>query len=274
MPTRPPSDQPSIELDDALEALFQGSPDEFIAGRDALAKRLRADGRREDAARVKALRRPSVAAWAVNQAARQRRADIAGLGELGAQLRRAQEEAVGGRQGADRLRELSSRRRSLVGELADAAFDVLRARGVASESHRDDIVATFEAVAADPDAAAKVLAGRLTRPIDAPVGFGAPEGVVVAMGDDSPKRAMGKARPGDGRGTRRIHVLDAAEVRKARARAARAAEALDAAEREVARLEKALTTARQEAARARDAAARAEAAADAAESAAGRSRRD
>lgn len=271
MPTRPSPGQPSIDLDDALEALFLGAPDEFIAGRDALAKRLRAEGRREDAARVKSLRRPSVAAWAVNQAARRRRPDVTALAELGVKLRRAQDEALAGGQ-SDRLRDLGARRRSLVASLADAAFDGLRGRGVASESHRDDLVATFEAVAADPDAATKVLAGRLTRPLDPPVGFGPADGVVVAMGDDSARQSSGKARPSDDDGSRRVHVLDAAEVRKARARAARASDVLDTAAREVARLEKALTVARQDVARARDAAARAEAAAAAAESAAGRSR--
>ncbi|HVF76290.1 MAG TPA: hypothetical protein VM938_14740 [Acidimicrobiales bacterium] len=270
MPRRPAPRQ-SVAFDDALDALFEGVVDDFIARRDALAKELRADGRREDAARVKSIRRPSVAAWAVNHVARRRRDDVARLAALGDQLRKAQDEAVARGERSSRLRDLGAQRRSLVGELADAAFDVLRDRGVASESHRDDIAATFEAVAADPDAATKVLAGRLTRALEAPIGFGASEGVVVSMGDDTTKRTpSAKPRAGGGR-TPRVHVLDAAEVRKARARAARAAEAWETAEREVARLEQALTVARQEAAQARDAAARAEAAAAAAESAVSRS---
>ena len=52
-------------------ARLYGLPlDEFTAERDAVAKRLRADGEREEAARIKKLRKPSVPAWAVNQAAR------------------------------------------------------------------------------------------------------------------------------------------------------------------------------------------------------------
>src|SRR5207253_699169 len=46
------------EVDD----LYGLALDEFVPRRDALAKRLRADGRREEAAEVGALRKPSVAA--------------------------------------------------------------------------------------------------------------------------------------------------------------------------------------------------------------------
>ena len=51
-------------LDEADE--LYGLPlDEFTAARDALAKRLRGEKRREDADAVKALKRPSVAAGAI-----------------------------------------------------------------------------------------------------------------------------------------------------------------------------------------------------------------
>ncbi len=42
----------------------------FVPERAALVKALRAEGRREDAAQVAKLRKPSVAAWAVNQLVR------------------------------------------------------------------------------------------------------------------------------------------------------------------------------------------------------------
>jgi hypothetical protein len=44
--------------------------DEFTAARDAEAKRLRAEGDAEAAKAVKALRKPSRAAWAINRAVR------------------------------------------------------------------------------------------------------------------------------------------------------------------------------------------------------------
>ena len=44
--------------------------DRFVAERDALAKQLRGDGRREEADAVKKLPKPTRAAWAVNAAVR------------------------------------------------------------------------------------------------------------------------------------------------------------------------------------------------------------
>ena len=59
----------AVAADDA-DALYGLPLDAFVAERDALAKRLRTDGRGGDADEVKALRKPSVAAWAVNQVVR------------------------------------------------------------------------------------------------------------------------------------------------------------------------------------------------------------
>ena len=54
------------ELETALLAVYHGPFDEFISRRDALAKQLRAAKRREDADRVKALRKPSRTAWVLD----------------------------------------------------------------------------------------------------------------------------------------------------------------------------------------------------------------
>ena len=56
--------------DDAVDRLYGLPREEFIGERDALAKELRAGGRRDEAAAVKALGKPTVAAWAANQAVR------------------------------------------------------------------------------------------------------------------------------------------------------------------------------------------------------------
>jgi hypothetical protein len=51
------------ELETALVAVYRGPLEEFVSRRDALVKQLRAAKRREDADRVKALRKPSRTAW-------------------------------------------------------------------------------------------------------------------------------------------------------------------------------------------------------------------
>jgi len=55
-----------------VERLYGLDLDEFIPARDATARRLRSDGRREQADHVKALRKPSNPAWIVNRLARAR----------------------------------------------------------------------------------------------------------------------------------------------------------------------------------------------------------
>jgi hypothetical protein len=54
------------ELETALVTVYRGPLEEFVARRDALAKQLRAAKRRDDADRVKALRKPSRTAWVLD----------------------------------------------------------------------------------------------------------------------------------------------------------------------------------------------------------------
>ena len=53
--------------DSDIDALFQLPPGEFTAARNALASRLKKGGHADEAEAVKALPKPSVSAWAVNQ---------------------------------------------------------------------------------------------------------------------------------------------------------------------------------------------------------------
>jgi hypothetical protein len=56
----------------AITDLYRAPLDEFVSRRDALAKELRAAGDREGAAAIKALKKPSRAAWALNLAVLER----------------------------------------------------------------------------------------------------------------------------------------------------------------------------------------------------------
>jgi hypothetical protein len=155
-----------------VERLFGLAPAAFVAARDEAARRLKREGDAEAAARVKALRRPSLSAWAVNQLARERRADLARLLEAGERLRAAHEAAVSGA-GATELRVATRTERQAVAGLLEAAVEVLTAAGhPATDATRDRIAATLHAAAADPAAAEQVGRGRLTHDLD-PSGFGA-----------------------------------------------------------------------------------------------------
>ncbi len=79
-----------------VDGLFAAGPEEFVARRQALVKLLKASGDRERAAEVAALRRPTVAAWAVNQLARRHPDELRHLLDLGRELEEAHEGLLGG----------------------------------------------------------------------------------------------------------------------------------------------------------------------------------
>ena len=159
--------------------------DEFTSGRNELERRLRRDGDREQAEAVKSLRKPTVAAWALNQLARRRRADVERLVAAGERLRGAQEALL---QGGDRdaLSAAAADERSLVGELArDAA------------ALEEKLRATLHAAATDEEAASELLSGRLVRDREAVGLFGLAE----APAETARPRSRRAAKPaGRGRG--------------------------------------------------------------------------
>src|SRR5215207_3575126 len=63
----------ATSLDDEIDALYDVELDRFTVERNDLAKRLRKEGRPDDATAVAALKKPSVAAWITNQLARRNR---------------------------------------------------------------------------------------------------------------------------------------------------------------------------------------------------------
>ena len=94
-----------------------------MAARDALARSLRKGGERDEAERVRALRRPSPAAWTINQLARDD--DLDAMPELlaaGERLREAQDAALAGRADArDELRAAMGGQRAAIDALLAAA---------------------------------------------------------------------------------------------------------------------------------------------------------
>ena len=111
---------------EAIEALYAETPDRFVAGRNELAARLKEAGDAEAAKKVAALRKPTVAAWAVDSLARVSPCELEALIRAGAELASAQREVAAGGS-ADRLREAADERRRLVDQLVRASADALRA---------------------------------------------------------------------------------------------------------------------------------------------------
>src|SRR5207253_1009285 len=111
-----------------LDALYSEPLETFIAARNALAKALVQAADREGAAVVKALRKPSVAAWALNQLSHTRPAEVERLLAAGEELRDAQHDAL---EGGDpsRLREARRAHDGEVDRFAGMAAEVLSDSG-------------------------------------------------------------------------------------------------------------------------------------------------
>jgi hypothetical protein len=150
--------------DEAVDRLYGLPRDEFIGARDALARELRVANRREEAAAVKALPKPTVAAWAVNQAVRSQPPAARELWEAGDALAAAQEAILAGKGSGSDMRAATERERAAVEPLVDAARGLLTSTGGdLSEATIERVRETLHAAAIDPDARDEVAAGRATR---------------------------------------------------------------------------------------------------------------
>ncbi|HET6795261.1 MAG TPA: hypothetical protein VFH45_12490 [Acidimicrobiales bacterium] len=182
-------DDGGADLQAVADELYRLDPAEFTATRDARAGEVRKAGDRALSDAIKALRRPSTAAWVVNTAARRLPDEVARLADLGERLRHAQASLSG-----DQLRQLGRQRQQVVSGLARQAAAEARGLGhPVSEPIEREVESTFEAALADPAAAEAVRAGRLVRSLEhtgvGPVDL---EGAQAAGG------APAASRPGGG----------------------------------------------------------------------------
>jgi hypothetical protein len=214
---------PRVEEADELYGL---PLDEFVAARTALAKRLRQEGRADEAAEVGGLRKPSLALWAVNRAARRRAAELEAL------LAAADRVRGGDPDGDQELR-------GAVASLAETAAAELRDAGhAASDGTLQRVATTLRAAAASEGEERRALArGALDRELE-PAGFEAMAALAAAR---PPRSAPGTP---DGRSRRdaelRARVEEAERAlaaardreREARAEAERRARDAERARRE------------------------------------------
>ncbi|MGG7452427.1 hypothetical protein ACQ3HE_16115 [Plantibacter auratus] len=150
----------------------------FVAERKRLAVAARDDGDDDLATAILALRKPSVAAWALNVLTAHRPDLLSELEQLGSALGDAQRSGD-----ATALRTLGTERRSLIATLVTATVEAAAAEGVSlSGAVIETVRQSLQAASADADLAAQVSSGRLT---DAPTSSGAEWGGVVG-GPGSP----------------------------------------------------------------------------------------
>lgn len=232
------------QLDEIAAELYALPPDEFTKTRNARAGMAEGAVARD----VKALRKPTVAAWAVNLLARH--GQLGDALELSAALREAQDDLD-----AAEMSRLGRQRRQLVAALAKEAVELAKDAGVTvSAAAREDVEKTINAAVMDAAAAAAVMTGRLVKPLEA--GDIEPEALADAVGgsllgaptpvarDDLAERRARKAAEKAAREAERLaneteRVLARIDDRRAKAqeRVDHVRERIDDLRRDLARLE-------------------------------------
>ena len=216
-----------------IDALFELPLADFTAARNALASRLKKEGRVAEADRVKAMPKPPATAWAVNQIFWRHRKEMDRLLALGNKVRAAQRKSAGD------LRDLLAERRRMVSELTGRAAEILGSAGHAASPDATRRIATnLESLATWGNSDSEVQPGRLTADLE-PIGF---DGLAALLGGE-------KLEP-----AKVLQFRRAAEQKKT---AEDAAAARTEAKEAVKAAEKALTGARRNAERAQGAAAKA-----------------
>jgi len=209
----------------AIAQVYAGPLETFVARRDALARELRGAGKRDEAAEVKALRKPSRLAWVLNSGVQQN------AGAVDALVARVMAVLESQTRGGDVRGSLDALREAVRG-FADQA-----GRAAEQQSHvadAADLVHAALAVMGDAAAFEALRAGRL---VDVPE----PGGLDFLAWAATPAQSAHAAQPAPAAeaAPHAGAALEAAEaaLAAARTRAAEADRAFQSAESEVARAE-------------------------------------
>jgi uncharacterized coiled-coil protein SlyX len=191
-----------VDFEQATSRLYAAPVADFIAVRNELAKQLKADGDQLGSTRLKALRKPTVAAWLTNLVARERSGELDALLALGDEFREATADLDG-----VRLRALTPRRHQLLDQLTKAARDLAADEGQkVSADVAQKLRETLDAALVDPAAGDAVREGKLSSALRH-VGFGVVDedgepSTVTVLDEDrrrraEERRAKGKVTAGD-----------------------------------------------------------------------------
>jgi hypothetical protein len=225
-----------VDFSGDIDALYQVPLSEFIAARNALAARVKGEQGAEAAGAIKALQKPSIPAWVVNQLYWRDRREFEKLIQAGDRLRAAQQQRLAGHGDSDDLREASARRKEAIEALTARAREVMRSGGLTlSPDMLQRVATTIESLSAYGTSDAAPRAGRLVEEV-APPGLEALASLIPAGGSlaaslaaaltpsESGKAAAKKPKPD-------LRVVEArqADVEKAKSALAAAEAAVEEA---------------------------------------------
>jgi hypothetical protein len=207
-------------LERELDELYALPLDEFTKARNDLAQRLRKAHQSDAADEVKALKKPTLVAWAANTLARGERKRVKELLAAGERLRDAQQRALAGKAPADEVADASADERDAVRALVAAAREALGAR--ATPQLLDRLSQTLRAAAVDPAAGPLLERGRLTEEVKS-AGFAPLEAVRPARRRTDDLARAARARVKELRAEAKRLAKEASEADRAAREAERAA---------------------------------------------------
>src|SRR5918994_2483675 len=151
--------------EERLDELYREHPEGFVAGRDELARGLRGAGDGDAATRVKKLRRPTAAAWAINRAALTAPRETEEFADTSRRVEEAQGRALeGGDEGASEWRAAAARENEARTALADVVERGARDAGhPLSDRSLELVIETLRAATADAELRDRVVRGRVQR---------------------------------------------------------------------------------------------------------------
>lgn len=155
-----------MELPTSAEELFERTPEEFTAARDLLVRQLKQDGDTAAAADVKKLKRPSVAAYALNLIARRHGYLVDRLLEADERLRTATS-----RPAMDAAKD--DRRQAIAAIVSQAVALLGEQERPVTAQVRERLTQTLLAIGTDPATRADLQRGILVKEA-APGSFGGP----------------------------------------------------------------------------------------------------
>ena len=226
-----------LDLHGEVDKLYQAPLDEFTAARNALVARIKAAHGADAAAHVKALVKPSIAAWTLNQLYWRHQPEFMALLMAGDALRLAQQQRLGGAE-VDVAPPTRSRQ-SAIDTLLALATDILKEGGHApSPDMRQRLRGSLDALAAYGTGSLAPKAGRLTEDVPAP-GFAALAGLAIPAPDGA---GAEEARPSGGSRPEpvKLSVVARRSKEKAQAAVSQAEAALAEAQAEATRAAEAL----------------------------------
>lgn len=208
-------DERPLDLTESTRLLLRTPPTGFVAERKRLAAAAAERGEHDDAATILALRKPSMAAWALNVLSARQPELLDELRQLSSTLGAAQHAGD-----AALLRTLGTERRSLVARAVAATIDAVAEQEVTlSNGVVESVRQSIQAASADADVATRLASGRLTEALTSSGAAwggaaaetadrqGAETAIPASVGGDA---ATGAA-PDDDRRRRLRARLDAAE---------------------------------------------------------------